>query len=47
MKKSCLVLKLCHFEDQCLDFLIKKGNLDTLLLNCCEKHFFEKIPPIL
>ena len=42
MKKSCLVLKLCHFKFQCLDFPMKIGNLANLLLNCCEKIFFKK-----
>ena len=42
MKKSCLVLKLCHFKVQCLDFPMKLGNLATFLLNFCGKLFFVK-----
>ena len=41
MKNFCLVLKLCHFKVQCLDFPMKIGNLASLLLNCCEKPFFK------
>ena len=42
MKKSCLVLQLRRFKVQCLDFVMKVGNLTTLLLNYCEKIFFKK-----
>ena len=42
MKKSCLVIKLCHFQLQCLDFPKKISNLATRLLNCCKKLFFKK-----
>ena len=42
MKKSCLALKLCHFEVECLDFPMKIDILATLLLNCCEDLLFFK-----
>ena len=29
MKKSCLVLKLCHSRVKCLDFPMKIGNVAT------------------
>ena len=35
---------LCHIKIQCLDFLTKVDNLASLLLDCCEKLFLNKIP---
>ena len=35
MKRSYLVLTLCHFKVQCLGFPMKIGKLATIFLNCC------------